>query len=106
MPNRTAIVWFRRDLRLHDNEALTEALRYADTILPVYVFDEREWRAELPLTGCRKIGAHRARFILESVADLRDSLRQRGAELIVRTGRAEEIIPELTRQIRGQLGFL
>ncbi|MCB0627403.1 MAG: deoxyribodipyrimidine photo-lyase, partial [Saprospiraceae bacterium] len=41
MDQKRAIVWFRQDLRVHDNEALTEALRHADEVIPVYVFDER-----------------------------------------------------------------
>lgn len=39
MGKRAAIVWFRQDLRLHDNEALTDAIQQADEILPVYIFD-------------------------------------------------------------------
>jgi deoxyribodipyrimidine photolyase len=38
---RRAIMWFRQDLRLHDNEALQEALGAAQEVIPVYVFDER-----------------------------------------------------------------
>ena len=105
MPQRTAIVWFRRDLRLHDNEALSNALRYADTVLPVYILDEREWRGKLPHTGLPKVGVHRARFILEALADLRASLRARGADLIVRSGRAEDILPELTQRAQASWVF-
>ncbi len=35
----TAIVWFRRDLRLSDNPALNEACRQHERIVPVFVFD-------------------------------------------------------------------
>ncbi len=37
----TAIVWFRRDLRVHDHPALTAAHRSADLIVPVFVLDPR-----------------------------------------------------------------
>jgi len=43
----TAIVWFRRDLRLADNPALTAALRMHDAVLPVYVHapeEEAPWQ--------------------------------------------------------------
>ncbi len=33
-----AIVWFRQDLRLHDNEALTTALRMAEEVIPGVCF--------------------------------------------------------------------
>ena len=38
---KKVIVWFRQDLRLHDNEALAEAISHGSEIIPVYVFDER-----------------------------------------------------------------
>lgn len=38
---KRAIVWFRQDIRIHDNEALIEALRCVDEVIPVFVFDER-----------------------------------------------------------------
>ena len=97
MPNAptTAVVWFRRDLRLHDTEALTEAAS-ADHLVPVYAFDPRAYgRAEY---GGRdsfrfeKTGGHRARFRRESVADLRESLRDRGSDLLVREGRPERVV--------------
>ncbi len=98
MNKRLAIVWFRRDLRLHDNQALTEALNHADEILPVYIFDPRKWRGTLAHTGLPKTGSHRAKFILESVADLRKSLRAKGSDLIIRTGLPEEVLPKLTTE--------
>ncbi len=105
MGKQAAIVWFRRDLRLHDNEALVDAMNHGDEVLPVYIFDPREWQGSLPLTGLPKIGSHRAQFILESVADLRQNLRERGADLIVRTGHPEDVLPELSKQCRGSWVF-
>ncbi len=92
-------------MRLHDNEALMDAMKHGDELLPVYIFDPREWQGILPLTGLPKIGSHRAKFILESVADLRQNLRDRGADLIVRTGHPEEVLPELSKQCRGSWVF-
>jgi deoxyribodipyrimidine photo-lyase len=98
MSKRLAILWFRRDLRLHDNQALTDALHHVDEVMPVYIFDPREWRGTLANTGLPKIGSHRAKFILESVADLRKSLRAKGSDLIIRTGLPEDVLVELTTQ--------
>ncbi len=98
MSKRLAIVWFRRDLRLHDNEALSEALKCADEVLPVYIFDPREWQGTLPHSGLPKVGAHRARFILECVADLRENLRRRGSNLLLRIGKPEEVLVKLTEE--------
>lgn len=94
---RKAIVWFRNDLRLHDNEALTEALRNATQIFPVFVFDERIFLGQTRF-GFRKTGPFRARFIIESVHDLRKSLRNLNGELYVRVGKPEEVIAEMMRE--------
>jgi len=85
------LVWFREDLRVHDNEALAEALARGTDVLPVYCFDPREF-AEGMFT-LPKIGPHRTRFLVESVADLRDSLRERGGDLVVGHGEPESILP-------------
>ncbi|MEY4926040.1 MAG: hypothetical protein RI894_476 [Bacteroidota bacterium] len=94
MKPRRCIVWFRQDLRLHDNEALDSALDLADEVIPVYVFDNRTF-LEKTSFGFPKTSAHRAQFILESVHDLRQALKKRGCDLVVRTGKPEEIIFEL-----------
>lgn len=94
---RKAIVWFRNDLRLHDNEALAEALRHTSEIYPVYVFDERTFKGQTRF-GFPKTGAFRARFIIESVHDLRNSLRGLKGELYVRVGKPEEVIAEMMRE--------
>lgn len=96
---RRAIVWFRQDLRIHDNEALTNALRMADEVVPIYVFDPRVFEGRTRF-GFPKTGKFRARFILESVADLRRNLRELGGDLIVRTGLPEEIIPDLAAHLK------
>ncbi|MEO7174838.1 MAG: deoxyribodipyrimidine photo-lyase, partial [Saprospiraceae bacterium] len=101
---RRVLLWFRQDLRLHDNEALQDALRIADEVIPVYIFDTRIWQGHTK-TGFPKIGPHRARFVLESVAALRDSLRSIGSDLIVRIGISEDEIFDIARQVRSSNVF-
>src|ERR1700744_1497842 len=96
MSEKTILVWFRNDLRVHDNEILFEATRKADKILPVYIFDPYYFKTTGP--GSSKTGNTRARFLLESVADLRQNLQKLGGELIVRIGKPAEIIPQLAQQ--------
>ena len=38
------IVWFKRDLRIHDHVPLAEAAR-AGTVLPLYIVEPELWRA-------------------------------------------------------------
>jgi deoxyribodipyrimidine photo-lyase len=67
----TAIVVFTRDLRLHDSPALHQACVRARQVAPLFVID--------PAIAAPP---NRARFL----ADLRASLRERGADLILRRG--------------------
>lgn len=91
-----AIVWFRNDLRIHDNEILARAAMDHDQIIPLYCFDPRHYGQTS--YGFPKTGSYRAQFIRESVANLRQNLADRGAELMVRHGKPEEVISELVDQ--------
>lgn len=96
---KRALVWFRCDQRLHDNEALVDALNIADEIIPLYVFDERVFFGKTSF-GFPKTDIHRRKFIIESIGDLRINLKKIGGNLVVRTGHPEEIIPELCRKYK------
>lgn len=96
MSERVILVWFRNDLRINDNEILLEATRKADKILPVYCFDPYYFKNTL--TGSHKTGNFRARFLIESVADLRKNLQKLGSELIIRVGNPAEILPQLAEE--------
>ena len=91
---KTILYWFRNDLRLHDNEGFARACADADAVLPVFVFDPAQF-AELPNMDFRKTGIFRVNFLIESVADLRQSLRNKGGDLIVRVGSPTRILAEL-----------
>ena len=71
----TAIVVFTRDLRLHDNPALHQACASARQVVPLFVVDPA-----IPAPP------NRARFLAESLADLRQQLRDRQADLVIRDG--------------------
>jgi len=96
MSEKTILVWFRNDLRIHDNEILLEAIRKADKVLPVYCFDPYYFQKSAE--GIPKTGPLRARFLLESVANLRKNLRAIGGELIIRMGNPAEILPQLAEE--------
>lgn len=91
------IVWFRNDLRLDDNQALVEACREGSSVLPVYCFDPRDYGKSA--AGIDKTGAYRARFLIESVAELRTRLQEKGSELVLRHGKPEEVLPHLARRV-------
>jgi len=96
---KRAVVWFRCDQRLHDNEALMDAINGADEIIPLYVFDERVFNGVTSF-GFAKTGRHRHKFIIESIKDLRSNFQKLGANLVVRSGKPEQIIPEICRSFK------
>lgn len=104
MHKRRAIVWFRQDLRLHDNEALTAAMKVVDEVVPVYVFDERTFLGKTSY-GFPKTGKYRAQFVIESIQDLRQSLQKLGSELIVRIGKPEDVVFDIAKEVKSSWVF-
>jgi deoxyribodipyrimidine photo-lyase len=87
----TALVWFRRDLRVHDHPALRAALERHEHVVPVFCLDDRL------LCGRHASGA-RTQFLLECLRDLDGSLSERGGGLVVRHGPPELELAELARR--------
>ncbi|CAO2824395.1 unnamed protein product [Amaranthus hypochondriacus] len=94
---KSTIVWFRNDLRVHDNECLTTANNESMSVLPLYCFDPRDYGKSS--SGFDKTGPYRASFLIESVSDLRKNLRERGSDLIVRIGKPETVLAEMIKAI-------
>lgn len=85
------IHWFRRDLRLHDNPALSEAAaRGAGQVIPLFIIDDAILRASTT-------GAARVAFMLDALRDLDARLRERGSRLVVRRGNPLNILREMAR---------
>ncbi len=99
MNENKAIVWFRQDLRLHDNEALVDAIAQNQFIVPVYIFDPRVF-IQLENLNIPKTDSFRAKFIIESVTALRNALLEFNVNLIVRVGNPEEEIFKIARRLK------
>lgn len=93
MGKKVVLVWFRNDLRLHDNEILVEALNKSDLIIPVYCFDPRYFK--INKFQQKNTGILRASFVLESVAHLKEKLQSMQSDLMTFVGYPEEILPQL-----------
>lgn len=104
MVKKAGILWFRNDLRLHDNEALIDAIEQVEDLYPVYILDER-WVYGKTSYGFRKIQYHRMKFILESLADLKKSLKDRGSDLFIYTGKSEDILFDLAKKTEASWVF-
>ncbi|MEM9725941.1 MAG: FAD-binding domain-containing protein [Pseudomonadota bacterium] len=88
------IVWFKRDLRVSDHQALAEAAA-AGPVLPLYIV-EPEWWAQ-PTHSARQWA-----FISDCLAELRTDLAALGAPLVVRIGDAVEILDRARRAHCGE----
>lgn len=76
-----SVVWFRRDLRLHDNEAVAEAAAACGQRLYIFVIDP--WFLSQP-----EIGWLRVRFLFESLVALDIALTKQGSRLIILKGQS------------------
>lgn len=99
----TSIVWFKTDLRLHDNETLIRAIEQSKQIIPVYCFDEANYQTTE--FGFQKTGSFRGQFLLESLADLATNLRKIGSDLCILSGKPEIEIGKLVKKFQAKKVF-
>lgn len=93
MSKKVVLIWFRNDLRLHDNEVLTEAISKSDLIIPVYCFDPRYFSKNK--FNQFHTGINRSKFLLETVSYLKEKLQSMNSDLMTFMGKPEEILPKL-----------
>ncbi|MEQ1873581.1 MAG: deoxyribodipyrimidine photo-lyase [Ilumatobacteraceae bacterium] len=91
MTNRS-IMWFRRDLRLHDHPALAEACA-AGEVLPLFVVDP----------AFESCGATRSRMLVACIARLNEAM---GGALVIRKGDPAEVVPALAATVRASSVFV
>lgn len=81
------VVWFKRDIRIYDNEALYEASKVG-AVLPIYIFEPELWhQADL---------SHRHYvFLCDCLVELKTALQKIGQNLVIKTGAAVEILHQI-----------
>ena len=95
MTQKTALIWFRQDLRLSDNPALCHALENGYAIIPVYILDDDN-------AGQWKRGGASRWWLHQSLQSLNKDLRE---HLVFRVGKADEVLPELIGDTGAQAVF-
>ena len=95
------LVWFKRDLRVHDHAPLVEAAaataRDGWAVLPLYIVEPGYWREP-------DMSARQYDFLRASLLDLRAALADLGQPLVVRVGEAVAVLEDL-RQRHGLAGI-
>ncbi len=83
----TQLVWYKRDLRVSDHAPLARAAKEGDCIC-LYVYEPEIVEAE-------DFDEAHLKFINEGLIELRDNLRKRGGELLLRVGSMPDVLKEL-----------
>lgn len=91
MSGVTTIVWFRRDLRLADQDAMLAALARGGAIIPVFIWAPEEEAPWAP-------GAASRWWLHESLHALDTSLRKRGSALVIRRGPSLDVLQQLIKE--------
>ncbi|NWG23389.1 MAG: deoxyribodipyrimidine photo-lyase, partial [Pseudorhodoplanes sp.] len=89
------IVWFRDDLRLADHPALAAAARAGRPLICLYVLDEVS-------AGLRPLGGAARWWLAGSLRALDAELRALGQRLVLRRGKAAEIVPSVAQAAGAQ----
>jgi deoxyribodipyrimidine photo-lyase len=85
------VVWFKRDLRIHDHRPLLEASRWGP-VLPLLVVEPELWQQP-------DLSARQWAFAAECIAELREALAELGQPLVVRVGDVVDVLERARRQL-------
>jgi len=89
----TNLVWFRNDLRTVDNTVLTEACKNGNRIIGIYCFDPKYFVVNKH--GFKITDKYRAKFLIETVIDLKQQLAKLNIDLLVHYNLPKAVIPEV-----------
>lgn len=90
------LVWFRNDLRVNDNNSLFEASKKATKVIGVYCLDPRQF--ETNKHGFKKTEKFRAKFLLETLRDLKNNLAILNIPLYIFHDMPENVLPKLVAE--------
>jgi deoxyribodipyrimidine photo-lyase len=93
MKTDACIVWFRRDLRVHDNPALDWAIENSSTVIPVYIHSPEEENPWAP-------GAASRWWLHQSISSLQKSLEEKNLCLFLFDGDSEQVLEEIITDSR------
>ena len=88
------IMWFRRDLRLHDNAALYHALKDDKPVLPIFIFDTNI------LDDLEDKKDRRVAFIHQALANMQAQLEKNGNSLQVYYGKPVDVFTKLLAEYK------
>ena len=93
---KTSLVWFKNDLRLHDNEALCAAIANSNQVVCVYCVEPQLYKTLE--VGFRKSGINRFRFLEQTVLNLQENLEAIGGQLLIAKDGALNALPKIVAE--------
>ena len=90
--SKISLFWFRRDLRLHDNHGLYQALTQPESVLPIFIFDKDI------LEGLKDKADKRVAFIHKTLSDINNALKENGSSLYVLHDTPLEALDKLVKE--------
>ncbi|WP_193162276.1 DASH family cryptochrome [Microbulbifer hainanensis] len=90
------LVWFHNDLRTGDNHSLQQACSSDAGVIALYCFDPQYFRPDE--FGFRRTAKYRARFLRQSLGDLRTQLRALNISLMICHGDPATLVPDIVRR--------
>ncbi|WP_299117345.1 DASH family cryptochrome [uncultured Winogradskyella sp.] len=91
--NNSSLVWFRNDLRTIDNIVLSEATKSKKRVVGLYCFDPKYFKDNK--YGFKTTEKFRAKFLLETIIDLKVQLKKLNIDLLVYQSAPEDTISEI-----------
>lgn len=91
----TNLIWFRNDLRTTDHVVLSEATKAQKPVIAVYCFNPKHYKTDV--FGFKKTEKYRAKFLIETVTNLKEKLNALNISLLVYKQAPELVIPQLCK---------
>ena len=89
----TSLIWFRNNLRVHDNTSIKKAVQNHTKVIAVYFFDPKLF--EFDKFGIQKTAKYRAKFLIETVTDLKKNLEDLNITLLTYFESPEDKLHEI-----------
>jgi len=78
--NNTGLIWFRNNLRTQDNSSLKKAIDNHKKVIAIFFFDPKNFKKEI--FGFKKTEKFRAKFLIETITDLKENLAKLNITLL------------------------
>jgi len=92
----TGLIWFRNNLRVNDNISLKKSIENNSNTIAVYFFDPKLFKVDK--FGFQKTAKFRANFLIETIIDLKNNLKDLNITLLTYFDSPENKLEELCKE--------